>query len=221
MNVEKTKNSIGEKSDKRITEYRDNLTLLRKEEQTYMDKLKKNLPQYLEEKEAELCEKIARTSNSNITPMQIQEWIRPTDNILCLPKYTAEQMQIMFEAFRKMMIKINEKITYAPTKKMFCSFIGISTATYTKYLNQGDAEMREIMLQVEDYVTDMQLSLAQNGQIKEITTIFRSKSEHGMAEAQAPQVVKHEYDIDLDKIKQNLNKLNNINAIEGQDYTVE
>lgn len=212
---------IREEGDRRITEYRDNLTLLRKEEQTYMDKFKEELPQYLEQKEAELCEKLSKASNGNITPMQIQEWIRPNANILILPKYTAEQMLIMFEAFRKMMIKINEKITYAPTKKMFCSFIGISTTTYAKYLNQGDAEMREVMLQIDDYVTDMQLSLAQNGQIKEITTIFRSKSEHGMAEAQAPQVVKHEYDLDVEKIKQNLSKLNNINAIEGQDYTVE
>lgn len=77
----------------------------------------------------------------------------------------------------------------------------MSTATYNQYLMGNDEEKTEIMVQIDDYIKETMLTLAQLGQIKEVSTIFRGKASHGMVEASAPQLVVHKDVLDMSSIQ--------------------
>ena len=77
---------------------------------------------------------------------------------------------------------------------------GMSTTTYNQYLFGHDEEKTEIMVQIDDYIKETMLTLAQLGEIKEVSTIFRGKASHGMIEASAPQEIVHREIIDLSSI---------------------
>ena len=64
------------------------------------------------------------------------------------------------------------------------------------------------MQMIDDYITDLQLTSAQNGEIKEISTIFRSKAEHGMIEATAPVVIEHKNETNIDTILKQIQAVN-------------
>ena len=58
---------------------------------------------------------------------------------------------------------------------------------------------------------------AQLGELKEISTIFDLKSQHGFVEAQAPTTIIHEKKIDVEDIRSQLMELKRGKAIE-MDY---
>lgn len=139
-------------------------------------------------------------------------------------KYNAEELAIIFECYQEIMTEINKKQVFQPTIKNFCSFCGISSALYHQWQKDVDnADRREVMQQIDDYITDVSLSLAQQGKIREITTLFRSKSEHGMVEAAAPITYKVQKEVDMDKIKAQLSVINsgkslkNVELVKGKD----
>lgn len=78
---------------------------------------------------------------------------------------------------------------------------GISTSLYNQYLLGYDEEKTEIMVQIDDYIRETMLTLAQLGEIKEISTIFRGKASHGMVEASAPQIIEHREVVDVSAIQ--------------------
>jgi len=118
--------------------------------------------------------------------------------------YTADELYIIYQEFIRMISEINKKLKYLPSKKKFCSFAGISTSTYGSYLQDFDANKRNVMQMIDDYITDVNLSSAQQGDVREITTMFRSKAEHGMIEASAPVVVEYKKSLNIDEIKDKL-----------------
>ena len=66
----------------------------------------------------------------------------------------------------------------------------------------------------------MQLTLGETGNLNPIVAMYRSKSEHGMYEAQAPKTVHFEADVDVDKIKAQIaavNRAGHLNMTEGAD----
>ena len=77
-----------------------------------------------------------------------------------------------------------------------------------------EADRREIMEKIDNYITDTQLALAQTGKIKEVSTIYRTKAENKMIEAQAPIVFKNEMKVDLDEIMSQVKALKTGQAIE-------
>ena len=95
--------------------------------------------------------------------------------------------------------KINEYTRFPPSKQSFCLFMGISTYTYNNYLQ--DPEKCEIMRIIDDYITTNKLTSAELGEIKEISTMFELKAQHGWVEASAPVVIKHETKSSMEDIK--------------------
>ena len=139
------------------------------------------------------------------------------------PKYSTTELAILFDYYKQFIQQINEKTSYVPTKEDFCSFAGISTTIYNNWKQSEDAERRDIMQKIDDYLVDIHLSMAQRGDIREISTIFRAKSEFGMVEAQAPQVIKHEMESDMKQILANIDAINSgkslkaIESVKGED----
>ena len=70
------------------------------------------------------------------------------------------------------------------------------------------------MEKIDNYITDTQLALAQTGKIKEVSTIYRTKAENKMIEAQAPVIHRSEVKVDLDEIMSQVKALKTGQAIE-------
>lgn len=160
---------------------------------------KKNLKEYLQNGLDELVEKL-QENNKNLNPIQIYSYIRNRNARGLTPQYSVEELYLVFEYYQQYIEKINEYAVFPPTQKNFCGFIGISTVTYNNYRESDEADRREIMEKIDNYITDSQLALAQTGKIKEVSTIYRTKAENKMIEAQAPIVFKNEMKVDLDEM---------------------
>ncbi len=135
--------------------------------------------------------------NSKLSELEINHLLRQGGKITKNFKYSAEELEILFDYYQEAMTVINKRQIFPPTKKNFCAFAGISSSTYDTYLRSPDEAKREVMLMIDDYITDTTLTLAQNGKIREITTMFRGKTEHGMVEANAPVVIEHKTGVDF------------------------
>ena len=92
---------------------------------------------------------------------------------------------------------------------------GIATTTYNQYLMGYDEEKAEIMVQIDDYIKETMLTLAQLGEIKEISTIFRGKASHGMVEASAPQIIEHREIIDMGSIRKMIDDVRSGKTLKG------
>lgn len=93
---------------------------------------------------------------------------------------------------------------------------GISTATYNQYLFGHDEEKAEIMMQIDDYIKETMLTLAQLGETKEVSTIFRGKASHGMVEASAPQVIEHREIFDMGNIQKMIEDVKQGKTLKGK-----
>lgn len=128
--------------------------------------------------------------------------------------FTASELLIGLELYRQAIAIINEKVTYPPSIYTFCSFMGISTATYTSY--RADSERAEAIKMIDDYIAGIQFTSAQLGKIKEVITIFGLKSIHGLYEAQAPVQVKSNDKTDIDEIRDQIKLLKKTGIIEAR-----
>lgn len=169
---------------------------------------KKNIPTILESKINKIAERLAEKSDG-ISPTEIYSIMRNENYLGIKKKYTPEELGVLLESYTRIIEMINEKQTYPPTIKNFCSYIGISTNTYNEWLVSTDSNRKEIMQRIDDYISDMALSLAQIRKVDTIATMFRAKTEHKMVEAQAPTVIRHEESVSLDEIKEQLKALQN------------
>ena len=120
--------------------------------------------------------------------------------------YTPEELLIGLEMYRQVIAMINTKIIYPPSIYTFCSFMNMSSTTYKNY--KLDPDRVEVMQMIDDYIAGIQLTSAQMGKLKEITTIFGLKSIHGFYEAQAPVQIKQEIKLDIDEIQKTVRELN-------------
>lgn len=175
----------------------------------YQDNLKDNMEQRL----FDLIHKLKHVDKS-LSIMQLKSMLTQKNTIGISPKYNATELAMVFDYYKQFIEKINEIQTFLPTKKNFCSFIGISSATYDNYKQSDDAEKREVVQMIDDYITDLQLTASQNGEVKEITTIFRTKAEHGMVEASAPVVIQHKSEVNFDKIQAQIDAVNRGRSID-------
>lgn len=130
--------------------------------------------------------------------------------------YSTDELFIIYNEFVKMISEINKSIKYLPTKKKFCSFAGMSSSTYNSYMQCSDEDKREVMQMIDDYITDVNLSSAQQGEVREITTMFRSKAEHNMVEANAPIVIEHKRELNLDEVKKRVEDLKQKKIIDAE-----
>lgn len=167
--------------------------------QDFQNNLKENLEQRL----FDLAYKLSH-ADGTLSVIQIKSMLSAKNAFGISPKYNNTELELLFKYYQEFILKVNEIQSYRPTKQDFCAFAGITTQVYNNWLKSDDDERREIMQRVEDYITDIMLTEAQNGGIKEITTMFRAKTEHGYVEAQAPVVIEHKSEIDMDKMKKQL-----------------
>ena len=209
--------------------------LIKAGENQILEKYKNNLPQYMEERLNNIAiQLVAMEEVQGLSSIEINEMIRPCNLIGQPVRYTTEQLQesvltkrkAIFEYYRKAMVEINRKIKYPPSKENFCAFAGISTSTYNTYLMSPEESKQEIMLMIDDYIRENMLTSAQVGETKEVTTIFRGKTGHGMVEATAPIVIEHRSETDLSKVNAMIETIKagkSLKSIEldAKDYNVE
>ena len=112
--------------------------------------------------------------------------------------YTPQELACAFNFYIEMIENINKKVKFPPSKQSFCLFIGISTPTYNNYLQ--DPEKCEIMRIIDDYISANVLNSSQMGELKEISSIFYLKSQQNWVEAQAPVVIEHKKERDVDSM---------------------
>lgn len=210
MKSREKKAKIKQTIDQKKIEQKENQMQLVKAKQElvkkeYQDNLKENMEQRL----FDLIHKLKHVdTGKSLSTMQLKSMLTQKNIMGVSPKYNATELAMVFDYYKQFIEKINETQTFLPTKKNFCSFIGISSATYDNYKTSEDSEKREIVQMIDDYITDLQLTASQNGEVKEITTIFRTKAEHGMVEASAPVVIQHKSEVNLDKIKAQISAVN-------------
>lgn len=156
-------------------------------------------------------------NSSGLTSTQIFNLItnRSTASIDVISKksYTPEELVIAFQIYKNMIAKINEKVSFPPNKTTFCQLLGISTTTYSNYRQNPDK--MEIMQIIDDYIVGNILTSAQVGQLEKISSIFATKSQHGLVEASTPIVIEHKKPQDIDEIKRKMAEIKE-NAIEAQ-----
>lgn len=218
---------ILETKDKKIVELKKKEMLVKAGEKSILEEYKKELPKQLETRLNEIADKLrVKEEVQGLSTIEINEILRP-HNLLGYPlKYTAEELNIVFESYRQAIIAINKKVKYPPSKENFCAFADISTATYNNYLMSNDESLQELMLKIDDYIRENMLTSAQVGEIKEITTMFRGKTAHGLVEAVAPITIEHRSETDMNKISamiQQLKQGKSLKTIEldKKEYNVE
>lgn len=181
------------------------------------EEFKDNFKDYMEQRLFDLKYKLKHLDKENyLSLMEIDSLLRNKSIVGNTTTYSTEELEIAFKYYRDFIIAINkENIDYVPSKKNFSAFIGISSATYDAYMESQDASKAEIMKVIDDYISDIQLTLAQNGRIKEISTIFRGKTEHKMVEATAPIVFRREEDINYAEMEKRFKAIENRKKNEG------
>ena len=200
---------------------------MRAGENQILEEFKNNLPEYMEKRLQALTQEISLKKDvGGLSSIEINELLRPHNLIGKQPKYTAEQMQIVFDYYREALVKVNQKFKYPPSKENFCAFAGISTATYNQYLIYPDEAKQEVMLMIDDYIRENMLTSAQLKEVDNITTMFRGKTAHGLVEASAPIVIEHKSETDITKINSMIEAIKagkSLKTIElsKKDYKVE
>lgn len=223
---EAKKKLIEGKDKEKLKREKDKTELRQMEAKLIKEKYKNGFKDYMEQRLFDFKYSLKHLNpESRLTLLEIDKLIRGK-NIIGGALYSAEELSMLFDYYRDFIAEINTVTRYVPTKKNFCAFANMSSATYDTYLVEGDLQRVEIMKMIDDYITDISLTLAQNREIDNVTTMFRSKTEHNMVEATAPIVIKHETDVNLDEIKEQVKALKSgksLKTIElsSEDYRIE
>lgn len=162
----------------------------------------------MEDRLFDLINKLNHLEDDTPSIIELRTMISEKNMIGQSPKYSNTELAILFNYYKQFITEINKYTKYLPTKQNFCSFAGISTRLFDSYKQSEDAERRDIIQQIEDYITDIMLTSAQNGEIREITTIFRAKAEHGLVEQTAPIVIEHKTEANVDEIMKQIQAVN-------------
>lgn len=185
------------------------------------EKAQKNLLPNIQNKAMEVAEFIANEfegETKGLTATQVFNVIanRSISDIASITNkaFTPQELGIALNIYIQMMSEINKYIKMPPSKNTFCLLLGISTSTYNNYLQ--DPEKIEIMNIIETYITGIKLTSAELGELKEISTMFDLKSQHGFVEAQAPITIQHERKLDIDDIRSQLREIKSGRVIEAE-----
>lgn len=112
-----------EKKEKLIQKQEENKLKVIKSKEEIMEQYKANLPQYLEEQVQEISIRMADTEEMRGIPLlEINELIRAKKLYGTSPKYSADELNIIFTYYRQAMAEINRYVKYIPSKENFCAF---------------------------------------------------------------------------------------------------
>lgn len=134
----------------------------------------------MEQKLFDLIYKLKQSEriNEQLSTIELRSLISQKNTIGASPKYSNTELAILFDYYKQFIEEINKIQKFLPTKKNFCGFAGISSNQYDSWRRSEDSERAEIMQMIDDYITDLMLTASQNGEVKEISTIYRTKAEH-------------------------------------------
>ena len=185
-----------EKADKlKIQQQENKKKLLNMQTKLVKQEYQNNLKEIMEQKMFDLAYKLKHLEEGkDLSVIELKSLLSQKNTIGVSPKYSNTELGILFDYYKQFIQEINRKTSYIPTKEDFCSFAGV-----------------------------IHLSMAQRGDIREISTIFRAKSEFGMVEAQAPQRVEYGVTADMKQIIKNIDAINSgkslktIQMEEGED----
>lgn len=120
--------------------------------------------------------------------------------------YNGEQLSMLYEYYNDLILKINDKLGAFPSSlSLFCRFIGLTIEDFKRLKENGDEITQLVVKKIIDDVDESNLSMAQAGNLKERTTLFRLKAQNEMVEKVAPKVnVNVKTNIDDERIKGNI-----------------
>lgn len=120
--------------------------------------------------------------------------------------YNGEQLAMLYEYYNDLILKINDKLGAFPSSlSLFCRFVGLTIEDLKKLRENGDETTQMVVKKIIDDVDESNLAMAQAGNLKERTTLFRLKAQNEMVEKVAPKVnVSAKINIDDDRIKGNI-----------------
>lgn len=158
------------------------------------------------------------SQNNGLTVSQILPLItkRSTSDIAVIQNksYTSYELGEALNIYMEMIAKINTICKYPPSKGSFCALLGISRKTYDNYM--VDPDKVDIMGIIDDYITTSVLTSAQLGELREISSMFTLKSQHGFVEASAPVVIEYKKETNIDDINKQLEALKRDNVIDAE-----
>ena len=179
-----------------------------------------NLKEHLEDKLFDLIDKLKHTEKGEkLSIVEIKTMLSQKNANGLSPKYSNAELSILVDYYKQFVTQINKVQTFIPSIPNFCGFAGISTNQYKMWKMSDDEERREIMQKIDDYIADIMLTSAQEGEIKEVTTIFRAHAEHGMVEPTAPVVIQHKSEVNVNDIMKQIEAVNqgkSLKAIESE-----
>ncbi len=217
------KNKTKESLQKQAKTYRENKEKELQKKEQLVNQIKEETKDLLlpsiRNKMNEVAEVIKEkvSQNNGLTVSQILPLItkRSTSDIAVIQNksYTSYELGEALNIYMEMIAKINTICKFPPSKGSFCSLLGISRKTYDNYM--VDPDKIDIMGIIDDYITTSVLTSAQLGELREISSMFTLKSQHGFVEASAPIVVEHKKETNVDDINRQLEALKRDNIIEA------
>lgn len=163
------------------------------------------------------------SNNNGLTISQILPLItkRSTSDIATIQNksYTSYELGEALNIYMEMVAKINTICKFPPSKGSFCALLGISRKTYDNYM--VDPDKIDIMGIIDDYITTSVLTSAQLGELREISSMFTLKSQHGFVEASAPVVIEHKKEVPIDDIQKQLQALKRDGTIIDAEFVEE
>lgn len=188
-------------------EERDKQEIAKKVQEETKDLLLPSIRNKMNEVAEVIKEKVS--GNNGLTISQILPLItkRSTSDIATIQNksYTSYELGEALNIYMEMVAKINTICKFPPSKGSFCALLGISRKTYDNYM--VDPDKIDIMGIIDDYITTSVLTSAQLGELREISSMFTLKSQHGFVEASAPVVIEHKKEVPIDDIQKQLQAL--------------
>lgn len=168
-----------------------------------------NLKEHLEQKLNDVINKLQTTEKGEkLSIVELKTMLAQKNQNGLSPKYSTTELAIIIDYYKQFITEINKVQKYIPSIPNFCGFAGITTSQYNNWKISEDEERRELIQRIDDYIADIMLTLAQEGEIKEVTTIFRAHAEHKMVEPTAPITIQHKSDLNMDDIMAQIKAVN-------------
>lgn len=106
-----------------------------------------------------------------------------------VPEYSASELSVIFDYFKEVIYEMNKSQIFPPNKEQFCQLCGFSTERFNVYKSSSTSEIREVLLQVEDFIANYLNVGGLTRKTDQVTGIFIQKSSLGRKEAIESQVV--------------------------------
>lgn len=147
-----------------------------------LNKYIENLPSVLENKKERLTEEIqkylqTKPDSKHIPAAIIMQMLgKDFKSMIGEPMYSATELAMVFEYYQDFICELNMSgIKFPPTRQNFCMFAGLTTSTYSAYLNSNDTNKKIVAQRIEDYINEVNWTAAQNDEQNAYTVEKRAK----------------------------------------------